>query len=527
MNIFNHTDDVSTICTPNNTNTTIFTFPDPPYPPGPTGVLAVMAGLTSLFTTVGNILVVISFIVEKNLRQPSNYLIASLAVTDILIGMFSMPFYSLYLLMKYWPLGQTLCDLWLSMDYTVCLVSQYTVFLITLDRFCSVRVPAKYRNWRTKRKIKIMIAITWLFPAFIFFTSIMGWRAFTGSLPPTDYSCAAEFQSHQLFTVILVISYYWVTLIIMVGLYIGIYQVAWSLHAKSAAKRKKMNQIKRLNNNNRIANSVSKSNEISVANGRKTTNNYSKGSEKKASVKIHEREDTSDFSNDPSSSDNSSCSRRRESNEVSSHSVFRNAQAEGNFEPNPSLSESPLWKPRNSFECDSIQWNVFNGTQSNNVEITEANQLMTCDEDGAIELQEIPIEIQPIKEPEISENKCLSQINRFFTQLRTRDWFKCYSDSEGHRKKSRCENRARKALRTISFILGAFVICWTPYHIVIIIYAYCNDCVNLTFYEFTYWLCYMNSPINPFCYALSNKQFKTAFLKIFRGEYFRGRPFRR
>lgn len=90
-----------------------------------------------------------------------------------------------------------------------------------------------------------------------------------------------------------------------------------------------------------------------------------------------------------------------------------------------------------------------------------------------------------------------------------------------NRQKSKSENRARKAFRTISFILGCFVLCWTPYHIFALIVGFCREppCINEHLYMFSYFLCYANSPLNPFCYALANQQFKKVFIRLLKLDF--------
>ena len=53
---------------------------------------------TIILTLLGNSLVIRAFIVFRKLQNVTNYFVVSLAVTDILVALFSMPVWTVYLL---------------------------------------------------------------------------------------------------------------------------------------------------------------------------------------------------------------------------------------------------------------------------------------------------------------------------------------------------------------------------------------------------------------------------------------------
>lgn len=125
-------------------------------------VEALILGLIILITFVGNILVCLSVIKVRKLRHPSNYLLISLAISDLCVACIVMPFGLYQSINDKWQLGRLLCNVYVVSDVTSCTASILNLCVISIDRYLAITRPLTYCVERTTRLMLILIASVWI-----------------------------------------------------------------------------------------------------------------------------------------------------------------------------------------------------------------------------------------------------------------------------------------------------------------------------------------------------------------------------
>lgn len=120
-------------------------------------LLAVILG-----TIIGNILVCVAVCLVRKLRRPCNYLLVSLAVSDLCVAVLVMPTALLYEVLEEWRFGPLFCDIWVSFDVLSCTASILNLCAISVDRYWAITKPLEYGVKRTPRRMMLCVALVWL-----------------------------------------------------------------------------------------------------------------------------------------------------------------------------------------------------------------------------------------------------------------------------------------------------------------------------------------------------------------------------
>ncbi|VDO37943.1 unnamed protein product [Haemonchus placei] len=130
-----------------------------------------------LIIILGNLLVVVTVYCDRKLRlQRQNWLIISLALADLLVGLLVMPLTLIYEIIGEWKMGNVLCEMWLALDVLFVTASILHICAISLDRYFSVTSPLTYPSKRTPTRMFVYIGVAWVVSLLICLPPIFGWR---------------------------------------------------------------------------------------------------------------------------------------------------------------------------------------------------------------------------------------------------------------------------------------------------------------------------------------------------------------
>ncbi|KFO21675.1 cholecystokinin receptor type A isoform X1 [Fukomys damarensis] len=124
-------------------------------------VQILLYSLIFLLSVLGNTLVITVLIRNKRMRTVTNIFLLSLAVSDLMLCLFCMPFNLIPSLLKDFIFGSAMCKTTTYFMGTSVSVSTFNLVAISLERYRAICKPLQSRVWQTKSHALKVIAATW------------------------------------------------------------------------------------------------------------------------------------------------------------------------------------------------------------------------------------------------------------------------------------------------------------------------------------------------------------------------------
>ncbi|XP_051578685.1 muscarinic acetylcholine receptor M3 isoform X2 [Myxocyprinus asiaticus] len=502
-------------------------------------LISLFTGLLSLITIIGNILVMVSFKVNRQLKTVNNYFLLSLAVADLIIGVISMNLYTTYIIMGQWAMGKGACDLWLAIDYVASNASVMNLLVISFDRYFSITRPLTYRAKRTTRRAGVMIGLAWFVSLMLWAPAILFWQYFVGERTVPPDKCYIQFLSEPIITFCTAMAAFYLPVTIMSVLYWRIYKETENRSRELAGLQGMGGRFggaerphfhlhttggsSRSCSSFELGQTAHRQSSIHWLRGRFHCWGWKLGDRDKDGPHREVDQSSSDSWNNNEarlSADHSGSSDDDDSAPSTTRAIFSivlnlpgmraavNSQVTSCEDLDVASEEDPLRSPdENDGRDGSISRSITNG---NKPFVGGIGKLQSM---SAIQPSAVASSMDPNADNANTTIKSPSAPISFKEAALAKRFAACARTQITKRKRMSLI-KEKKAAQTLSAILFAFIITWTPYNIMVLINTFCNGCIPENLWALGYWLCYVNSTVNPMCYALCNKTFRSTFKMI-------------
>ncbi|CAH0560862.1 unnamed protein product [Brassicogethes aeneus] len=115
-----------------------------------------------VLSVVGNCAVLLTLFKNKRMRTVTNVYLVNLAVSDLLLGVFCMPFTLVGQVLRTFIFGSIMCKLIPYFQAVSVSVAVWTLVAISLERYFAICRPLKSRRWQTQFHAVKMILIVWV-----------------------------------------------------------------------------------------------------------------------------------------------------------------------------------------------------------------------------------------------------------------------------------------------------------------------------------------------------------------------------
>ncbi|XP_058790143.1 muscarinic acetylcholine receptor DM1 isoform X2 [Phymastichus coffea] len=591
------------------------------YPLWKIVLITTVAACLSIVTVLGNIMVMVSFKIDKQLQTISNYFLFSLAVADFAIGLISMPLFTVYTVLGYWPLGAHVCDTWLALDYLASNASVLNLLIISFDRYFSVTRPLTYRAKRTTARAAIMIGCAWGISLILWPPWIYSWPYFEGKRTVPELACYIQFiETNHYITFGTAIAAFYVPVSVMMVLY-------WRIWQETEKRQKDLPNLQ-AGKQDASKRSNSSDEALDMEECRRPRSESSTGAADEVNsthiavsyldrhypqhrkhrplswtwLKMwcvawwHSGRDDEDDEDDndegvggPESSRTgpaydetltpvsletpvASVTSRMDFGVTQSTSLTLDrtdsealSSRPGSSVRTPGTTSAATIASKN-FSNDSVYTILIRlpGPPPTTSRTSRDSQILDRYEQPSIKMYppEATISFHPARRelvgPEIislasfddtstTTSKALARRPSQMTQHDVRIPLSAKNVGKAavgkgsaggsggggsgggvgggggsrqapakKKKKSQEKKADKKAAKTLSAILAAFIITWTPYNILVLLkpLTTCTGCIPQELWDFFYYLCYINSTVNPVCYALCNATFRRTYVRI-------------